>query len=155
MKKSLRYYRANSVEINAKRAAWRAVNRIKIKAHNAVKYAIAKGVLIPKLTCERCPSTKSVHAHHADYSQPLSVEWLCRKCHYEEHGALTFCKFVKRRFRGEKSATAKLTDQNAIDIRALFATGNYSKRALGRQFGVGETTIRLLIKGETWKHLKK
>ncbi len=55
------------------------------KAHAAVQKAVAKGELFRPDVCEKCgepPRGKSkIHAHHADYSKPLDVEWLCAKCH--------------------------------------------------------------------------
>lgn len=35
--------------------------------------------------CQCCGSNQSVEKHHNDYSRPLDVEWLCRKCHKAEH----------------------------------------------------------------------
>jgi hypothetical protein len=35
--------------------------------------------------CERCDSTHWVEAHHPDYSRPLDVIYLCRRCHRNEH----------------------------------------------------------------------
>jgi hypothetical protein len=32
----------------------------------------------------RCGSPDT-QMHHRDYSRPLDVEWLCRKCHQDEH----------------------------------------------------------------------
>lgn len=32
----------------------------------------------------KCGSKKS-QMHHEDYDKPLEVEWMCRKCHLEEH----------------------------------------------------------------------
>lgn len=35
--------------------------------------------------CEACGASKT-DAHHADYSKPLDVRWLCRRCHFKEEG---------------------------------------------------------------------
>ena len=62
-----------------------------MRAKNIAMKAIAKGTLIPK-PCENCGfvgKTKDgrnlVHAHHDDYSKPLAVHWLCKRCHHAEH----------------------------------------------------------------------
>lgn len=71
---------------------WREKNKHKSVAHWAVKDAIASGELIRTNTCERCgvipppgrDGRTSIHAHHADYSKPLEVSWLCAFCHGNE-----------------------------------------------------------------------
>jgi hypothetical protein len=35
--------------------------------------------------CERCGASKS-EKHHPDYTKPLEVVFLCRRCHMIEHG---------------------------------------------------------------------
>ena len=55
----------------------------KVTARNAVASALKRGILI-KQPCELCTSTK-VEAHHADYSKPLDVTWLCVTHHREQH----------------------------------------------------------------------
>lgn len=57
--------------------------RLRIK--NMVSNAVRDGKLIKPKHCERCDSTVRLHGHHADYSKPLSVEWLCPKCHGLQH----------------------------------------------------------------------
>lgn len=52
-------------------------------ARVAAGNAIRDGRLVPR-PCEVCGEIK-VDAHHDDYSQPLSVRWLCRKHHREHH----------------------------------------------------------------------
>ncbi len=54
------------------------------RARMVVSHAIRDGLLQRPATC-RCGSTKT-QAHHADYSKPLEVTWLCRRCHLDEHG---------------------------------------------------------------------
>lgn len=61
------------------------------KAKHATKRAISKGALIPG-SCEVCgfvgtgkDGRNLVEAHHDDYSQPLAIRWMCRKCHYALH----------------------------------------------------------------------
>lgn len=51
-----------------------------------VAYAKRTGELVPWPVCAvpECDGTK-VHAHHADYDQPLLVTWLCPKHHAYAH----------------------------------------------------------------------
>ena len=46
-----------------------------------------RGVLKPQ-PCQRC-GDPDVEMHHADYSQPLKVEWLCVRCHKRHHAEVS------------------------------------------------------------------
>src|SRR5882724_9249490 len=54
------------------------------KAHMAVRYAIRCGRLIRPEACARCGKKCQPEASHDDYSKPLEVEWLCRRCHADK-----------------------------------------------------------------------
>jgi len=66
--------------------AWRAEDRRRQRAHNAVGRAIIRGDL-QKFPCIRCGNVKSL-AHHEDYDKPLEVMWLCQPCHKQRHKEL-------------------------------------------------------------------
>lgn len=51
---------------------------------NAVVYSALKSGALVKQPCWCCGSTE-VESHHADYSSPLDVVWLCAKHHREIH----------------------------------------------------------------------
>lgn len=55
----------------------------RIAARVEVYKEIRAGRLI-RGACEVCGETNT-QAHHDDYSQPLAVRWLCRKCHRKIH----------------------------------------------------------------------
>lgn len=57
--------------------------RIKSYARNSLHSAVKIG-LIKKKRCRVC-NKKNVHGHHEDYSKPLTVNWLCVKCHHLRH----------------------------------------------------------------------
>ncbi len=61
---------------------WKLKNPIAYKAHRAVRTALANGFIV-KTVCIVCGNKSE--AHHADYSRPLDVVWLCRKHHKESH----------------------------------------------------------------------
>ena len=67
--------------------AWRAEDRRRSVAHNAVARAIRNGSLF-RIPCIRCGETKSL-AHHEDYDKPLEVMWLCQPCHKQRHKELS------------------------------------------------------------------
>lgn len=60
---------------------FKAANPEKVRAHQIVSSAIRNGLLVRPAFCESCLQAKRIDAHHEDYSQPLVVRWLCRKCH--------------------------------------------------------------------------
>lgn len=51
---------------------------------------------ITKKPCEKCGDLNS-QKHHEDYSKPLDVTWLCRKCHLAHHDDLppTLLAFIE------------------------------------------------------------
>lgn len=55
------------------------------RAHNVFTLAKRKRLIDPATTCQDCGAVGPTHGHHADYSQPLAVEWLCRRCHTMRH----------------------------------------------------------------------
>jgi ribosomal protein S27AE len=66
--------------------AWRAEDKRRTVAHNAVARAIRSGAL-ERIPCIRCGEAKSL-AHHEDYEKPLGVIWLCQPCHKQRHKEL-------------------------------------------------------------------
>ena len=65
---------------------WRAADKRRQRAHNAVRRAIVKGELT-RMPCMRCGQQKT-EAHHDDYDKPLEVMWLCTPCHKKRHKEL-------------------------------------------------------------------
>lgn len=55
----------------------------KVAARAAANLALKAGIIKPQ-PCTVCGEAKA-EMHHADYSKPLSVEWLCFKHHTELH----------------------------------------------------------------------
>lgn len=56
----------------------------KTKARQALARAVRSGKLARK-PCEKCGDANS-QGHHADYSKPLDVNWLCARHHAQAHG---------------------------------------------------------------------
>lgn len=63
----------------------RSIPREVKRAHNALKRAVERGDLVRPSECPACGKRDRIHAHHADYSKPLDVEWLCATCHGRLH----------------------------------------------------------------------
>jgi hypothetical protein len=76
-------------ERRAAKARYQATRREthpdRYKANTAVGNALRDGKLV-KGPCGVCGTTDKVQAHHADYSRPLEVTWLCFRCHRAQHG---------------------------------------------------------------------
>lgn len=55
------------------------------KANDALNNAIRDGKVQPWPVCFIPECDKKPEGHHADYSKPLDVTWLCRKHHADAH----------------------------------------------------------------------
>ncbi len=56
----------------------------KQKARALVNFYVKTGKIEKPKQCF-CGNTKSIQAHHEDYSKPLAIDWLCRDCHTVIH----------------------------------------------------------------------
>ena len=83
-----RYVQSSAGKTASARAMrkYRATHSERRKAKNILHNAIRAG-RITHQPCIICASMENIHAHHGDYSQPLSAVWLCRKHHCEHHRA--------------------------------------------------------------------
>ena len=55
--------------------------------------------------------------------------------------------------KGSKHGQAKLSENQVLEIRRLYATGDYSYRALGKMFGVDHSLIGRIILRKNWTHI--
>jgi hypothetical protein len=55
--------------------------------------------------------------------------------------------------RGEKSGSARLTDEQVKEIRALYDSGRFTYRQLAPMFGVGKSTIGAITARRSWTHI--
>lgn len=75
-------------ECHLRKRAWSDRNKEKVAAHIILNSAVRKGEIAKPSACEDCNQAKpprQIHGHHEDYSQPLSVNWLCPQCHASRH----------------------------------------------------------------------
>ncbi len=83
-RKRSRKYRESNRELLRKRAINRRNDpsqKHKWNAREAAQKAKNKGILVSPSKCEGCKEKKPLSMHHDDYSKPLDVRWLCKKCH--------------------------------------------------------------------------
>lgn len=128
------------------------------KAYILVRRAIERGELRPPDKCEACGACpepgkggrRMIEAHHHEgYDKPLSVIWLCTKCHRkktplpEMPGAPVF---------GSKNGAAALTEDGALKAVGMSRNG-MAQRDIARKLGVSQRSIVRLLGGHTWSHV--
>lgn len=96
------------------------------------------------------PSSKH-EANHID-GNPLNnhvtnLEWVTRRENIQ-HAIEN-----KLHARGEQCGTSKLTNERVVEIRKLYASGEWTHRSLAKKFGVGKTTIGSVLTGLQWRHV--
>lgn len=139
----------NRARINLQKRIWRANNPEKTKAHEMVSKAVKSGDLAKPSECTKCHKTARLHGHHEDYSKPLCVIWLCNSCHRKLHDFPPPHGPINYRM-GETNPASKLKMAQVSEIKSKLLRGE-SMRKIGREYGVSESLIRQIKKGEIWK----
>lgn len=78
-----------------------------------------------------------------------NLEW----CTHPENIKHSYDELGRTGLIGEINPGHKLTDGEVLRMRALFATGLYSKTELGRMFGLSQRGASMVIRREHWRHL--
>lgn len=68
----------------------------KESARSKAYKAYRNGKLIKPQKCSICELSKRLEIHHEDYSKPLVVIWLCRKCHMIKDGRMDLIHIKKK-----------------------------------------------------------
>ena len=55
---------------------------------------------------------------------------------------------------GEKHGSAKLTEEQVMDIRAMYGKGKTTQTKIAEMFGVDQHTISSIVLLKTWAHLR-
>lgn len=63
------------------------------------------------------------------------------------------CAQKGRTSRGERRNGHKLTDASVREIRAAYATGNFTQKELAATYGVAQSKISATIRGKAWAHV--
>jgi hypothetical protein len=77
-----------------------------------------------------------------------NLEW-CDRSYNMRHAD----KIGLRNNKGEKHKLSKLSEQQVLEIRELYSTGNYSQIELSKKFQVDNVTICFIINRKLWKHI--
>lgn len=67
---------------------WWAKNPAKYAAHKKIRDLVKRGKIEKPTHCSMCGKqeiARNIHGHHADYSKPLEVIWVCCNCHRKIH----------------------------------------------------------------------
>jgi hypothetical protein len=82
------YRQENRERVSEIQKKYRRRNGNKTSARSILNTAIKRGEVERLTWCQLCGRNvpqNAVEAHHADYSQPLSVVWMCKKHHHQIH----------------------------------------------------------------------
>lgn len=112
------------------------------KTHNAsrVAWLVAHGSWPNSCALHRCDRASCVRPDHLFEGTVAD----------NNHDMVT--KGRSRKARGSAAGRAKLTEEQVRSIRLRFDDGE-CRRALAREFGIGDTTVRAILDGRTWRHV--
>lgn len=54
---------------------------------------------------------------------------------------------------GARNGLAKLSEDNVREIRALYAQGGITQRALAARYGIAESNVNSIVYRRTWRHI--
>lgn len=121
--------------------------------------------------CAACGATSNLQIDHVDPesksftvtsclgSLPKEKLWkelekcqlLCRRCHRRK--SMVDGSRNHGKTDGENSHLSKMTEEQVLQIRSLFESGEMTQVALAEKFGMSRNGIADIIARRTWKHI--
>ncbi len=101
-----------------------------------------------------CPNTENKpHVNHINGKKnnfhPINLEW----CTQLENNRHAFATGLNKMRSGEANHRSKLNERTVKFIKGLLSTGLYNTRFVGNMVGMGETSIRNIRDGKTWREV--
>lgn len=79
-------------------------------------------------------------------------DWISEKVSVRIEGVINGMSFTAK---GSSSGTAKLTDEQALEVYRLAHEGNIKQKDLAKMFGINQTTVSSIKRGDSWAHVTK
>lgn len=114
-------------------------------------------------SCVDCGSTDFLEVDHINQNEKVSHRiwsWSIARRDAELAKCVIRCRICHQKkttsnnehARGEATGSAKLTEQQVLDIRRKFEEGR-SKRSLGREYLISDMSVRKIIDRRVWSHI--
>jgi len=101
--------------------------------------------------CEMCAETVArfewAQVHESDGLDVMDYMSLCKSCPNKYD--------IDTHARGEDHGRAKLTDEKVLAIRAEYAAGSTSQRALAAAYSVTQWTVWAVVNHKKWTHVNE
>lgn len=125
-----------------------------MRAHR-FSYELTNGHLPDKLfVCHKCDVKLCVRPDHlfSGTTQDNMADMVAkgRQARGDRHGSTLHPDSVAR---GSKNGFARLTDEQAGNIKARYSRRRITYKMLAAEYGVSWHTIRAIINGRGWKHV--
>jgi hypothetical protein len=93
------------------------------------------------LVCHKCDVPGCVNPDHLFLGTPMDNT---RDMHRKGRA---------RKALGEAASRTELKQTEVLEMRRLYASGDYSAKDLSAKFGVSKATANAVVKGRSWRHL--
>ena len=79
----------------------------------------------------------------------INLEWATNK----ENTQHALNNGLLKPIKGSKNSSSKLTEDQVLEIRRIYSSGEISQRALGEMFDVTQMLISYIVRRKNWNHI--
>lgn len=112
-----------------------------------LSFAFANGYL-PTCVCHHCDNPSCVRPDHL-----FPGTWRDNSVDMVRKGRHAVARGTHRALQGDEHHQAKLREVDIPVIRACYAKGNITQRALAKRYGVSQRAIARIVLGIGWTHV--